>query len=454
MNGELEHIRSALPGMIWPALPDHPGAMMLAAQFQLEQTQWWPAAELERHQMRQLELLLRHAHDAIPFWRERLTAAGYAPGALPIRREWLSTLPLIDRREIQSRGEALFSASVPLQHGQIEDGQTTGSTGSPIKYRGTTLTQFFWRAYVLRDHLWHRRDLAAHMAVIRSGVGERTTEGWGPATDAVFSTGKISTLDISKDIDAQLDWLSQHAPAYLLTYPSNLRGLLDRAAARGMGFPGLREVRTIAETVDPELRASCRQSWGVPLVDIYSANEAGYIALQCPESGHYHIQAEHVLVELLREDGSPCLPGEVGRVVLTLLHNFAMPLIRYEIGDYAEAGGPCACGRGLPVIRRIMGRRRNLLVMPDGSKHWPSFPSEKWSHVAPIRQLQMIQRSPAHIDVRIVAQRALTAGEKNRLMELLRTSLRYPYGMKVDELSWIPRQPGGKYEEFICEVPD
>jgi phenylacetate-coenzyme A ligase PaaK-like adenylate-forming protein len=61
-------------------------------------------------------------------------------------------------------------------------------------------------------------------------------------------------------------------------------------------------------------------------------------------------------VEVLDEEGRPCAPGETGRVVATSLNNFAMPLIRYETGDTAEVGAPCPCGRGLPVLTRIMGR--------------------------------------------------------------------------------------------------
>ena len=95
--------------------------------------------------------------------------------------------------------------------------------------------------------------------------------------------------------------------------------------------------------------------------------------------------AESVLVEILNDDGTPCAPGEIGRVVVTALQNFATPLIRYEVGDYAEASAPCPCGRGLPVIRRIMGRVRNLLVLPDGKKIWPAFGSRGLTEIAPIR---------------------------------------------------------------------
>ncbi|MCW5606056.1 MAG: hypothetical protein KIT18_16055, partial [Burkholderiales bacterium] len=257
----LDRIRSAVSGVVWPGLPAGPGAMALAMQFQLDESQWWPPEEVERRQMRQLQLLLRHAHDTVPFWRARLSAAGYAPGVMPTR-EWLSTLPLLARGEIQEQGAALFSAGVPPQHGQVTEGHTSGSTGSPIRYRETALSRLFWRVFTLRDHLWHRRDFSAGLAAIRAGVDERTAQGWGLATDESFVTGTLSTFPISTAIDTQLTWLQRYNPAYLLTYASNLKALARRALELDVRLPGLKEVRTVAEAVDPDLRALCQQAWG------------------------------------------------------------------------------------------------------------------------------------------------------------------------------------------------
>ena len=117
---------------------------------------------------------------------------------------------------------------------------------------------------------------------------------------------------------------------------------------------------------------------------MYSSQEVGYIALECPTGESYHVQAENVLVEVLDDQDRPCSPGDVGRVVVTALHNFATPLLRYDIGDYAEVGAPCPCGRGLPALRRIMGRQRNMALLPTAAAagrrsswraptKWPTF---------------------------------------------------------------------------------
>jgi phenylacetate-CoA ligase len=113
--------------------------------------------------------------------------------------------------------------------------------------------------------------------------------------------------------------------------------LAGHAIERGINLPGLKQLRTFGEVLSDETRELCQRAWQVGIADLYSSEEAGSIAVQC-EHGAYHLQSENLLVEIIDDHGAACLPGEIGRVLITTLHNFAMPLIRYEIGDYAECG--------------------------------------------------------------------------------------------------------------------
>ncbi|WP_375293154.1 phenylacetate--CoA ligase family protein [Bradyrhizobium sp. sGM-13] len=188
-------------------------------------------------------------------------------------------------------------------------------------------------------------------------------ESWGSSSATILKTGPLVSLNVATPIEQQVEWLQRHNPDYLLTHPTIVHRLADHCREQGVQLPRLKQVITIAENLKPEVRSAVREAWGVPLVDIYSTREIGYIALQCPDHEHYHIQSEHVLAEVLNEAGEPCAPGEVGKLLVTSLHNLAMPLIRYD-GDHVEVGQPCPCGRGLPVIQRILGRTQNMLVMP------------------------------------------------------------------------------------------
>ncbi|MDD3650923.1 hypothetical protein, partial [Immundisolibacter sp.] len=332
--------RSAVSGLAWPALPDSVGASLLAMHYQLAQSEWWPAPRLQVTAFRQLAVLLRHARATVPGYAQRLAGLPLdTPEALAAH--W-QQVPLLRRADVQAQGEALHSRAVPADHGRVIEYHTSGSTGRPLRGLETELSHFFFGALNLREHLWQRRDVRGTFAAIRTRVDDARLSGWGRAVEAVFETGPALTLPIHTPIDRQLDWLLANDPDYLLTHPSNLRGLLLEARARGVRPERLRGLGSFGEQLPADLRALCNEVWGLPLADVYSCEEAGYIALQCPQAPeHYHVQAENLLVEVLDAHGEPCPPGASGEVVLSTLHNFAMPLIRYAIGDFAEVGPAC-----------------------------------------------------------------------------------------------------------------
>src|SRR3546814_662111 len=196
-------------------------------------------------------------------------------------------------------------------------------------------------------------------------------DSWGPASGAVYPTGPAVLLNVASSLQEQLDWLLRENPDYLISFPSNLAALARYCIDNRLTLGNLKQVMTVGETVIPQVRSLVQRAWGVPLKDSYSCEEAGYLTMQCPDHEVYHVQSENVLLEVVDDDGRPCGPGETGRVLITSLHNFATPLIRYELGDYAEAGEPCACGRGLPVTQQVLGRKRHRRTLPDGSQQLP-----------------------------------------------------------------------------------
>jgi phenylacetate-CoA ligase len=406
---------------------------MLAA---LERTQWLPPAELAALQREKLAALLRHAAATTRFY------AGCDPRAIPI----------LTRRQLQERFDDLKSERVPPSHGAVREARTSGSSGMPVRVLKSESDRLIWRALTLRDHLWHRRDFAGKLAVIRRRAGGVKNDSWGAATRGFVATGPSVGCEPSAGLDAQLDWLAAEAPAYLLTYPSLARELALRSIERRLALPSLKGVRTLGELVPPDARELCREAWGCELVDVYSSEEAGYIALQCPQAEHYHVQSESVLVEVVDDDGRACGPGEVGHVLVTVLDNLASPIVRYQLGDYAEPGEPCACGRGLPVLRRIVGRTRNMFVAANGERFWPSFGSRSLQRAAPIVQHQFVQKAHDLVEARLVVAAPLTREQEDAVRRIVVAGL--PAGVRV-ALSYpasIERSAGGKFEDFRSEL--
>ncbi|MDB5803825.1 MAG: hypothetical protein JWN73_1147 [Betaproteobacteria bacterium] len=442
---------SAVTGQVWPAVPQAAGQTMLAAQFQLERSQWWPAETLARRQLEQLRSLTAFALKQVPHYRELIAQHLPEVARDPNSLTWESFAqwPILNKADLRDRGTAMLAAALPQDHGGMSWNFTSGSTGVPVRCALTMVAHFFRSALALRSYIWHDLDFSLKYADIRPGIGAGRAPGWGASTNAAFATGPSASLPTTTDLNAQLDWLLAEAPGYLHSTPSNLRALVLRSRETGRIPRGLDAVVSYAESLPVDLRQLLREVWNTRLIDIYSCTETGTIALQCPRHDHYHVQSELVIAEVLRDDGSSCATGEVGRLVLTDLCNFGMPLIRYEIGDYAEAGATCDCGRQLPVLKRIMGRRRNMAVDPDGRVFWPAFPSDAWYQIAPVRQAQLVQHTPASIEVRYVMERDLSEAEQAQIAAIQGSEMRYPFEFRFSRVSAIARSPGEKFEEFI-----
>jgi len=450
--------RSNVAGVVWPAVADAVGGNLMALQWQLERSERLAPERLAAQQLRQVSALLAHCMANVPFWRDRLAAAGLS--GPPSWEAW-RRLPVLSRADVREAGAALHASPLPAHHGKILRTATSGSTGDALTGLKTELSQFFWHGFLVRELLWHGWDSAARMAVIRDDARHvapppdgLAQPGWGPPVSHLFPTGPLAMLDMQAPVAVQAAWLVRQDPDILLSWPSNLSALARHCRDGGIRPPRLRVVRTLAETVTPALRALCREAFGADLVDAYSAEEIGYLALQCPSGPHYHVQAEGLILEVLDEDGAPCGPGEVGQVVVTPLHNFAMPLLRYAIGDDAEVGAPCGCGRTLPTLARIVGRTRDRLRLPGGDWRFAYNPSEAFARVPAIQRYQIAQVSAETLEIRLLARTQLVAAEEAMLADALAAALGHRFTLRFVYREDFPLVPGRKFRDVVCELPD
>jgi phenylacetate-CoA ligase len=438
-------------GQVWPPVLLGNNAALAALMLQIEQTQWLAPEELAQNQARQLQALCAWHQEHTPSFAQRLADAGLRElDSL----ERLRQLPPMPRREATRLGERLFAQQVPAAHLPLSTVQTSGSTGDPVSVRKTAVSRLFWSAYTLRDHLWHGRRFGERMSAIRSSVHRYVeTKNWGPPAAQLFHTGAGQGIPAQTDLREQWRLLRQFGPEVLIVYPGNLAGLADLWESEGFGPTPLRHIRTIGETVRPALRERIRAITGLVIEDHYSTEEAGVIAIQCPVSGLYHLMSEALVAEVVDEQGAPCREGQTGRVLVTDLTNLATPLVRYDLGDYAEPGPRCPCGRGLPTLRRIWGRERNLLRRPDGARYWPATDHDYHS-VAPVRQYQLIQTALDHIELKVVTEAAISQEQEAGLAAIVQRALGYPFRVTVTQ-SRERLRPGanGKFEVFVCQVP-
>jgi phenylacetate-CoA ligase len=417
----------------------------------LDKSQWESPEKIAALQRRQLAQLGQHCENHSAHFRDCLHKAGLKPIDLG-EPGGLENMPFLSRRALQA-GSGIFCTAVPENHMPLSETRTSGSTGEPVVVKRTAINSIDWLAATMREHVWHKRDFAGRFCAIRANVMKITRlENWGPPASLLRQTGPALGIPITTAIDEQIRLLLQFQPQILLVYPNILSALLQRAEEDNIRFPGLKQILSVGETLSPNLRKRAA-AYGVEIADTYSSQEAGTIALQCPQSGLYHVMAENLIVEILGADGKQAAEGTIGRVVITDLHNYATPLIRYDIGDYAQAGPPCPCGRGLPTLKRILGRERNLILMPDGSRHWPLVGFHAFRQIAPIVQYQIVQEDREHVEMRLVVERPLTVEEESGLIAHVQKSLGHPFRIRLSYFDGkIPVPPTGKFEEFICRA--
>ena len=243
------------------------------------------------------------------------------------------------------------------------------------------------------------------------------------SVDFISNRTRLSAFQINeKSLEEYFQKLLKLRPVYLYGYVSMITAFASYLEKNKLnGLPGLRSVITTSEILDAYSRKLIENVFGVRVFNEYGCGEVGSIAHEC-EHGNMHIMAENVIIEI---DASESAGGESGEIIVTDLHNYAMPLIRYRLGDYATLSKEeCRCGRSLPVIKKVHGRAYDMVIDPEGNRLHPEvlmyiFEELKASG-AGINQFQVIQTSVDSFLINIMPD----VYYKNETEEIIRSRIR------------------------------
>ncbi len=462
-GGDFFHLR-ARPGAAWPRIPAPEVAPVWAAYRELDRTQWLAPDQIAAFQLTQLRSLLDHCAANVPFYHEVLKAAGLADR--PIESlEQLRRIPLMTRRIFQEHAAELTARSLPQGMIETGDGYTSGTNGVPIHVRKTDRDGVWWNALFLRDLEWSVIDPRGRLASIRLLTKDaerlpRALKGgrspyWSRVAGTLLGTGPSYAMDIRQDPRRQLAWLREVRPWYLVSYPSNLEHLAGLIAESGDRLPGLRVIQAIGEPLTTDVRHRIESGFGVPVRNLYSATEGGYIASPCPSGAGLHLHAESILAEVLDEHDQPCRPGQTGRLVFTSLHSLLCPFIRYDILDEVTlAAEPCGCGRGLPLWTAVDGRRVPLLHRDDGGRVSSLGLVLGIRQVGGVHQFQIVQTARDRIVIRVVPSLAWGAENAARMRRAVQDALGAGMRVDVEPRERLERPGGGKLRIVVNQVED
>jgi len=394
--------------------------------------------------------LVEHVTARVPYYLEQLAPA-LAGGTFSVER-WCK-IPLLTRAGLQRDASKLYAQTLPFYFGTVGERGTSGSTGRPVDFREDDLHVAASEAQMDRAFTWWGLDGNKTHATFMSTydakfcAGDQTRNEWRFG----YPDGVRHILELMVDIDKQIDWLANVRPDYLSVRGGiHLAQLAQRAEERNEDM-SFELILSGASAMTAEARRLADRIFKSRVADIYGAAEAGIIACECPDCGLYHTCDETIFVEVLRDDGSPCDEGEMGRVVITPLYNYAMSLIRYEIGDYATRGPAHApCGRGLSSLSSIVGRYRNVFVLKDGRIVQPYVHYSLRKHLG-YRQIQMVQTAYDRVEIRYVPY-GDEPPDRSAIEDLLHQMLDPGMTIILVPVDRFEAQPAGKFEETLCLV--
>lgn len=417
----------------------------------LRSSQYLSSEEIVARQERKLRALLGHAIQTCPHYRQKYAEAGFGPADIRSLSD-LRMAPLLTKDDVRTVGNELISGR--YARSKLVAAKTGGSTGVALQVYCDVACQQLRNAAALRSDEWSGWRL-----------GEPVGAVWGnPPVPSTFKSrvrrllkDRVIFLDTMKLDDAAVDrfaadWADMR-PGMLFGHAHSLFLLAEKALERNLQIRPRGIVATSMMLIDVE-RQIIERAFGVPVTNRYGCEEVSLIACECEQHRGLHLNSDHVVVEFLRPDGSPCAPGESGRIIVTELINYGMPMIRYEVGDWGvPTDRQCSCGRGLPLMESLTGRTADFLVAHDGSRvAGISLVERTLTNFAGIRQMQLVQDRRDALTVNLVADADYDTAAAEGLVAELRKSLGGEVAVAIVLVDRIPQETNGKYRFAICRV--
>lgn len=366
--------------------------------------------------------------------------------------ELLTNWPVLDKSTLRRRTAEFVADDCDRTKMFLDN--TSGTTGTPLQlYLRRDTVRGWYALHEARTRQWHgisRHDRWAMLGgqmVVPPNRHKAPFWVWNRGLNQLYlSTFHLTAANAASYVDA----LRTYKVRYLLGYTSALDLLARYVLRLGISDLAMAVVITNAEPVYPHQSAAIAEAFRCPVRQTYGMAEIVAAASECPQ-GSLHQWPEAGVVEVL-ENGSAVAPGQVGDFVCTSLFNDDMPLIRYAVGDrgrLSDSGARCHCGRTLPIMLGIEGRRNDQLITRDGRRvFWlnPTF------YGLPVEEAQIVQETREKLRVIFVPG----SGFSEQNAAVIRTRLIHqvgPMDVVLEPVGHVPREPNGKFRAIQCLLP-
>lgn len=423
---------------------------------ELERSQWLSTDEVRRIQWKRLKGMLRHAYENVPLYHRQFRDSDLKPDDIKSASDMLR-LPPLTREELRkavSSGEILARN---VGSNRIRENRTGGSTGKPLvfyndkvqlEYRwASTNRNMRWTGYDIGDRiikLWSGAQYLDRSASLKERVGNYT---W---RRKVLSAYHMDESTMEKYVET----IKEYQPKLIVGYTSALYLLAKYMEKEGIDDVKVDAVIATAETLFPGYRTIIEDCFNAEVFNRYGSREFSTLAHECEEHSELHMNAENLFIEVVR-NGEHAASGERGEILVTDLHNFCMPFIRYRIEDLAIPSDEekCGCGRGLPLISTVKGRVHSLLVTTEGRYIPGEFFPHLFKDVKGVKQFQVIQEVKDKLLIRIVKGEDYVENETEKALAVTKDYFGENMEILVEHVEEIPPSPSGKRHYTVSQVP-
>lgn len=433
------------------------GRQILARLEELKRTQWLGQDELLALQHDKLQRLVKYAHQYVPYYQRIFDQAGFHPDDLCKDIDALRKLPILTKAIIRENFDEMVTIE-PRRQQQMSKLSTSGSTGLPL---------IFMQDNDFRDYV--TADIQRHMGWAGWEIGHLQALIWGThregslrqslrarIIDWMWNRFRIDAFVLTDETMATFaEQIQRQHPRILFGYATSLyrfAQFIRQGPCQNITFDG---IFSSAVMLLPAARQFIEETFQCKVFDRYASLELGGIACECEAHTGLHISAENNYVEILC-DGHPAEPGEEGSIIVTNLNNFGMPFIRYSVDDRGAwyDGEKCPCGRNLPLLRTLVGRRADMFQTRDGRMVLGAYVGAVFSYEVSqvIRQFQVVQKSLDQVIVRLVRDGEVPSSVLDEIVHGVELVLGGGVEVKFEFPDGIPTLPSGKRQYTISEL--
>lgn len=415
-------------------------------------------AELQKQHLIMLERLCRHARKTTDFYRERL--APLFDNHDQFHMQAWDDVPPLTRTDLFEHFEALKSRNTPKNFGNIRIARSSGSTGQPVKALWTDTQVIATHCIGRRLHRWHKVDARDFLVLVyampdQDAPLETEHTHWAPVYRSLGIAGRCVTINGQLPTQHIRQRLEELQPDHLNINPRLLFAIANDYLSRNKKPNyALKSVGTFGESRTDLIDTRIEQVFGVRPYSRYTADEIGHIAIECPDCGNYHVAGEVMHADVVDIDLQPIAPGGSGRVLATPLYSYAMPLIRYELGDEVSVTSvDCKRSQGLDFAQ-IEGRLGDLFFHPDGERFRPNrMIITKLANHLQAMAVQIVQQKVTRFTIRYQSKSGSPLpSDIMPLKQELENSFGFPATVDLAPVQEIPALANGKREDFVCLV--